>query len=164
MAAPILAPNGQRSVYLPDDVWYPFGSGARLQGGRTIDVAVKLDEIPVYLRAGTILPLGPVVQNTDRLPGGPLEVQVYPGRNATFTLVEDDGETMDYLKGAVRRTTFTWDERARRLSWKTDGAFKGARQFHDLKIVVFDPAAGGEPKPVTGSMDGGGSVVVSVPY
>ena len=60
-----------------------------------------------------------------RLPGGPLELQIYPGKDATFTLVEDDGETTDYLKGQVRRTTFTLQDKTGRLSWKREGPYAG---------------------------------------
>ena len=150
MAAPILTPANQRTVYLPHDVWYRLGGSANLAGGQTLNVTANLDEIPVYVRAGTILPLGPVVQNTDKLPGGPLEIQVYPGRDATFTLVEDDGETKDYLKGAIRRTTFKWEENAHRLTWKTTGPYKGPHEFADLKITVFDPS--GEAESGAGSL------------
>jgi alpha-glucosidase len=160
MAAPILTATGQRTVYLPHDDWFQFGTATKLAGGKTLDVTAKLDEIPAYVRAGTVLPLGPVIQNTDLLPGGPLEIQIYPGHDASFTLVEDDGESTDYLNGAIRRTTFTWEEKAHRLSWKTEGPYKGPHDFHDLKIVLFDPAAKAPSAPVSASMDAAGSAAV----
>jgi alpha-glucosidase len=164
MAAPILEQNSQtRSVYLPGDAWFRFGTATKLDGGQTIDVTAKLDETPVYVRAGTILPLGPVVQNTNLLPGGPLEVDVYPGHDATFALVEDDGETTAYTKGAVRRTTFKWNDNARSLTWNTEGPYKGPHDFHSLKIVVFDPNARTEPTSIPASIDGGGSTVIPAP-
>jgi len=160
MAAPIMQYDGRRTVYLPNDTWFQFGTSTKLEGGRTLDVTAKLDEIPVYVRAGTILPLGPVVQNTNEIPGGPLEIQIYPGRDASFTLVEDDGETTAYLNGAVRRTTFKWEEHARRLSWKSKGPYKGSHLFHDLNIVVFDPDAKTATTPAAASLDASGSAVV----
>ena len=102
-------------------------------------VTAALDEIPVYVRAGSILPLGPVIQHTGQLPGGPLELQIYPGKDATFTLFEDDGVTTDYLKGQVRRTTFVWQDKTRRLSWKRDGSYAGPDVFQNLHVVLFDP-------------------------
>ena len=100
LAAPILQQGTNRSVYLPAGNWYPFGTNRILKGSRSIEVNPALDEIPVYVRAGSILPLGPVIQHTSQLPGGPLELEIYPGKDAAFTLVEDDGETFDYQKGA----------------------------------------------------------------
>jgi alpha-glucosidase len=139
MAAPVLESGGHRSVYLPNDTWYRFESNVKLAGHRDIDVIAPLDEIPVYVRAGTILPLAPVLQHTDQLPGGPLELQIYPGKSASFTLVEDDGLTTAYLKGQVRRTTFTWDDAQRRLSWKIEGPYDGKDIFRSMKVMVFDP-------------------------
>lgn len=138
MAAPVLQPDGKRSVYLPAGTWYVFGTNTTLEGNRTIQVTASLDEIPLYVRAGSILPLGPVIQHTAELPGGPLELQIYPGIDATFTLVEDDGETTGYLTGKMRRTTFAWNEAAGRLSWKTKGTYDGKDIYKSLRVIVFD--------------------------
>jgi alpha-glucosidase len=140
LAAPILDDTESRRVYLPPGRWYALGGGEPLGGSRTITVTAKLDEIPVYVRAGAILTLGPVIQHTDDLPGGPLEVQVYPGRDGLFTLVEDDGLTTAYLKGQIRRTTFAWNDASRTLSWKIDGPYAGKDIFTDISIAVMDPA------------------------
>jgi alpha-glucosidase (family GH31 glycosyl hydrolase) len=110
-----------------------------LKGKRTLEVTAGLDEIPLYVQAGSLLPLGPVLQQTRQLPGGPLELQIYPGQDATFTLFEDDGETTDYLKGQVRTTTFTWQDKAGRLSWKRAGPYAGKDVFQNLHVVLLDP-------------------------
>jgi alpha-glucosidase len=138
LAAPILDPTENRRVYLPEGAWYALNAGTPIEGKHSIDVTARLDEIPVYVRAGTILPLGPVIQHTDDLPGGPLEVQVYPGRDSKFTLVEDDGLTTAYLKGQLRRTTFTWNDASRTLSWKITGPYAGKDIFTELTISVMD--------------------------
>lgn len=138
LAAPILDDGQIRRVYLPKDTWFALGSGTPIEGGHGIDATAKLDEIPVYVRAGTVLPLGPVIQHTDDLPGGPLEVQVYPGRDGQFTLVEDDGLSTAYLEGQVRKTTFVWNDARRTLSWKIAGPYAGKDIFTDLKISVMD--------------------------
>ena len=138
MAAPILNAGGTRTVYLPKDTWYSFADGKKLAGGQTLNLTAKLDEIPVYVRAGTILPLGPVILHTSKLPGGPLEIFVYAGKDATFTLVEDDGISHDYLKGHVRKTVFTWNDATRTLSWKQEGDYHGANLFQNLQTTVFD--------------------------
>ncbi|MHC4882929.1 MAG: TIM-barrel domain-containing protein, partial [Planctomycetota bacterium] len=139
MAAPILSEGGTREVYLPADKWYPFEKSVVLEGPQTLQVTAKLDEIPVYVRAGTILPMGPVVQNTSVMPGGPLDLQIYPGKDTTFTLLEDDGKTYDYLKGAIRKTTFSWDNKENTLSWNISGNYKGENLFKSAKVTVFYP-------------------------
>jgi alpha-glucosidase len=139
MPAPILTADNQRSVYFPKGTWYGLGSNKTRAGGQSVDVSAALDEIPVFVRAGTILPLGPVVQHTRDLPGGPLDAQVYPGANSTFTLVEDDGNTTEYKTGEVRRVTFTWNDSARSLTWKVEGPYRGKDIFKEMKVTVFDP-------------------------
>jgi alpha-glucosidase len=139
LAAPMLEQGGERSVYLPAGNWFVFGTNDLLAGSRTLQINVAFDKIPVYVRAGSILPLGPVIQHTSQLPGGPLELQIYPGKNATFTLYEDDGETLDYQHGQVRRTTFDWNEAAGRLTWKREGDYSGKSVFKKMRAVLFDP-------------------------
>lgn len=139
LAAPILQEGGKRSVYLPSGNWYVFNTNQKVQGNCSIQVTAALDEIPAYVRAGSILPLGPVVQHTSELPGGPLELQVYPGKNATFTLVEDDGESQDYLHGKVRRTIFHWDDAKKQLSWKRSGDYSGKNVFQKMQVTVLSP-------------------------
>jgi alpha-glucosidase len=138
LAAPLLTPKNQRSIYLPADDWYVFGTNRLIAGNQTIRLNVALDEIPVYVRAGSILPLAPVIQHTSELPSGPLELQIYPGKDATFTLVEDDGETLNYQKGEIRRTTFQWNDAAGILTWKRDGDYDGKNVFKKMRVVLFD--------------------------
>jgi alpha-glucosidase len=140
MAAPILQQGAEsRSVYLPGDGWFRFENGTPLPGGQTLTVSARLDEIPVFIRAGTILPLSPVIQSTSQLPGGPLDLQIYPGKDATFTLVEDDGQTTAYLKGAFRQTIFSWDDAAGKLSWTTAGSYDGPDRFRRIMASLFTP-------------------------
>jgi alpha-glucosidase len=138
MAAPVLQPGDEREVYLPGGTWYRFETAHRLEGGRGIIETASLHEIPVFVRAGSIVPLGPVLQTTAAVPGGPLELQVYAGANATFTLFEDDGETMGYAGGAVRLTTFSWDDAQRRLTWRSEGRYSGPGLYTDVRFKVFD--------------------------
>jgi alpha-glucosidase len=139
LAAPILNEGGARTVYLPNDQWYDFGTTQMTQGPQTVNVTATLDEVPVYVRAGTLLPLGPVLQYTDQASDAPLEMQIYPGRDATFNFVEDDGKTLAYQTGSVRTTTFSWNDQTRTLSWKIAGDYRGANIFHSLKAVLFSP-------------------------
>jgi alpha-glucosidase len=148
LAAPILTVSGgtgdeakgtKRSVYFPKATWYALDTNKTRAGGASADIVAAWDEIPAFVRAGTILPLGPVIQHTDELPGGPLDVQVYPGANATFTLAEDDGQTTAYKTGQERHVTFTWDDSTRTLSWKVEGPYRGKDIFKEMKVTVFDP-------------------------
>jgi alpha-glucosidase len=134
MAAPVLQPGDTRTVYLPDGAWYDFATGDKLSGGRELDVTAALDETPVYVRAGTVLPLAPVVQRTRDLTTGPLELRIYPGHDAQFTLVEDDGMTTAYTKGAVRRTVFSWNDATGELSWKRTGKYSGKNCFSQIRV------------------------------
>jgi alpha-glucosidase len=156
MAAPVMQQGvTSRSVYLPKDKWFPFEGTAAVDGGQTLTVNAKFDEIPIYIRAGTILPLGPVVQNTDAMPGGPLDMQIYPGKDATFTLFEDDGESVQYLKGAFRKTTFSWNDSTHELSWTTEGNYTGSHAFKQMSVTLFDPAG---KKSVKAALNSKGSV------
>ena len=107
----------ERRVYLPKDCdWYDFHSGERFAGGQTLTVATPIDRIPLFVRAGSILPLGPVVTHSDAQTGRPLEVVVYPGADASFTLYDDAGDGYAYERGEFATTTLHWDDAARVLT------------------------------------------------
>ncbi len=155
LAAPVVQPGGFRTVYLPNDIWYDLTTGDRVAGGQSIDLTVPFDAVPAYVRGGAILPLAPVVQHTRDLPGGPLDLQVYPGRDGRFTLVEDDGDTTAYTTGNVRRTTFVWDDAKRVLSWTRAGPYDGHDCFTRLTVTVRGGAGAPSPEQplsATGSM------------
>lgn len=151
LAAPVLQPGGNRAVYLPEGKWYPFESTAPVDGGQTIQVTATLDKIPVYVRAGAILPLGPVVEHTSQMPGGPLELEIYPGHDATFTLAEDDGQTTNYLNGQTLRIKFNWNDSAGQLTWTSSGNYTGNDTCQNLRVTVFDPAGQKEARGVLGA-------------
>jgi len=138
LAAPLLNEGGNRNVYLPGDLWYEFGTGKTIRGPVTFAITKKLDEIPVYVRAGTILPLGPVVQYTDQDTLAQLEIRIYPGHDGTFTMTEDDNKSYDYRLGKVRTTKYTWNDASRKLSWKVNDCFKDAHVFKSVKVVLLN--------------------------
>ena len=142
LAAPILTPGGTRSIYLPKDTWYALGDDGAQAGPTTITESAALQVIPVYVRAGTLLPMGPVLQSTMQASSAPLQLQIYPGRDATFTLVEDNGTTTSYQKGDSRQTTFVWHDHDRRLSWNATGPYAGSNVFTSLDAVLYLPEAG----------------------
>lgn len=105
-----------RPVYLPaGSDWYDYWTEQRYTGGQTIDAAAPIDRIPLFVRAGSIVPMGAPVQNTSSRQ--PIEaIRVYPGRDASFTLYDDDGTTNAYVSGKGSSATLRWDDRAGRLT------------------------------------------------
>jgi alpha-glucosidase (family GH31 glycosyl hydrolase) len=105
-----------RSTYLPQGRWYDFWNDETIEGGREVSRPVDLETMPLYVRAGAILPLGPVKQYVDEPVRKPLTLQVYPGANGAFTLYEDDGRSFDYQRGDWMGIEIRWDDRQRRLT------------------------------------------------
>jgi alpha-glucosidase (family GH31 glycosyl hydrolase) len=112
-----------RRLYLPRGRWYDFWTGESLEGGREIARAVDLATLPLYVRAGTILPIGPLRQSTGEEAEGPLTLRLYPGADGRFLLYEDDGISFGYRKGDWMGIELGWNDRARRLSLRlADGS------------------------------------------
>ena len=105
-----------RRLYLPRGTWFDFWTEEPLDGGREIDRPVDLETMPLHVRAGAILPLGPVRQHTDESVDEPLTLVVYPGADGTAALYEDDGRTFDYRKGEWMRVEMKWRDSDRVLS------------------------------------------------
>jgi alpha-D-xyloside xylohydrolase len=116
LVAPVTEPGAtSREVYLPQaPAWYDFWSGKRLEANQTIRAPAPLDRIPLYIRAGSVVPLGPVVQDGDGQVDT-LEVRVYPGADGDFEWYSDAGDTYDYEKGQRRVVLLRWDDSARAL-------------------------------------------------
>ncbi len=111
-----------RHIYLPRGLWYEFWSSQPVEGGREIRRSVaELSIIPLYVRAGTILPLGPIKQYTSDEVHGPLTIQVYPGADGHFMVYEDDGVSFAYRTGDWMGLDFRWDDKARRLAVELAG-------------------------------------------
>jgi len=107
LVAPFRFPDELDSydVILPPGDWYNYWTGARVIGAEKIEP--RLDMLPVYARAGSIIPMQPLTQSTEEKPQGPLTLRVYPGPNCAGTLYQDDGTTLDYQKGEYLRLTFS---------------------------------------------------------
>ena len=139
LAAPVLLKGGERKVYLPVGDWFDGNTSKAVHGAQTLDLTpVPLDVIPFYVRAGTILPLGPVLESTAE-PEDPLEVRVYPGGNATFSLYEDDGDTYGYETGKFAHIPMQWDDRQRILTIAArQGSYPGMPTARHLVIALPD--------------------------
>ena len=138
-----------RRVYLPrvspatDTTWYDFWTGEKLTGGRHIEAAAPLERIPLYVRAGSILPLGPEEEYADEKPNGPIELRVYPGADGAFTLYNDEGDNYDYERGAHSTTTLTWSDATRTLTIAArQGAYPNVPRETTFHIVLVRPAHG----------------------
>jgi alpha-D-xyloside xylohydrolase len=124
-----------RSVYLPAGAqWYDFHTGKRLEGGRKVDAAAPLARMPLYVRAGSIVPVGPDVQYSSEKPGGDVTLLVFTGVNGSFELYEDDGVSYGYEKGQFSRIPIRYDAASGTLViGARTGSFPGMpeeRTFH----------------------------------
>ena len=137
LAAPVLNPGGKRTVYLPAGVWWDFNSDEMIRGPVELNVSASLDTIPTYVRAGTILPLGPPAAFGSPVAADPLELRLFPGADGQFDLYEDAGDGFDYQNGACSRIAFRWNERRRELVLDhRKGAFPGMLINRRIHIVL----------------------------
>lgn len=112
LVAPVVEKGATtRRLYLPRGAWYDFWTHERLEGGREISRPVDLETMPLYVREGSILPLGPVKQYTDEIVDEPLSVSIYPGADSSFLLYEDDGISFNHRKGEWMGIQMAWDDR-----------------------------------------------------
>jgi alpha-glucosidase/alpha-D-xyloside xylohydrolase len=117
LVAPVFEKGADsRELYLPEGDWYDWWTGARLPGGRTVTRPVDLATMPIYVRAGAIIPIDPVRQYTDQPVSEPTTLRIYPGADGEFTLYDDDGSSLDYLRGEATLTRMRWDDQARTLT------------------------------------------------
>jgi len=131
------------SVYLPAGVmWYDFFTGEQYEGGRTIQRPTPITDMPVYVRAGSIIPFGPDVQYSSEKQWDSLEIHVYPGADGQFVLYEDEGDGYNYERGQFTEIPFIWDNTAHILTiGARQGQFKGMieqRQFHIMLSTQHD--------------------------
>jgi len=119
LVAPIYEPGQtSRHLYLPEGDWYDFWTNENLAGGRFISRQVDLATLPLYVRAGSIIPFDPVRQYTSEKVTGNTTLKIYRGKDASYTLYEDDGGSQSYLDGAFSQTQITWDDGNRTLTLK----------------------------------------------
>ena len=138
-------------TYLPKDaVWYDFWTHERFDGGQTVTKTVPLDVMPLYVRAGSIVPMGPFVQYATERPDADYEIRVYPGADGTFTVYEDDNETYNYEKGQYATYDLTWNEAKKTLSiGARKGTYPGLVKARKLNIVLVNPANATAINPAT---------------
>jgi alpha-glucosidase/alpha-D-xyloside xylohydrolase len=133
-----------RNVYLPRGEWYDFWSEERTAGGLEVNRAVDLATMPLYVRAGAILPLGPVKQYTAEKVDAPMTLVIYPGADGAFTLYEDDGISFAYRHGAWVKTEMKWDDAARKLTLRLAPGSKPGGEGLPPKRRAFEVRVAGE--------------------
>ncbi len=117
LVAPVVEKGAtSRNVYLPRGAWFDFWTNERLDGGQEIGRAVDLATMPLFVRAGAIIPMGPVKQYTSEPVDGPLSITVYPGADGTFELFEDDGKSLPSRAGDWMGISMQWTDRERLLT------------------------------------------------
>jgi len=139
LVSPVAAYKARsRAVYLPAGAnWYDFWSGTFHAGGQTIGAPAPYDSMPLYIRAGSIVPFGPEIQYTTEKKSDPITLFIYQGSDGAFTLYEDDGLTYNYEKGMFSRIPVRWDDAARTLSiGKRQGSFDGALSERTFNLVL----------------------------
>jgi alpha-D-xyloside xylohydrolase len=125
-----------RHLYLPNAKWYDFWTGAATQGGHTIDAPSPTDRLPLYVRAGSILPLGPDLEYAAEKSADPIELRIYRGANGSFTLYEDENDSYNYEKGAYATIPLSWDDGAKTLTiGERSGSFTGMLETRTFRII-----------------------------
>ena len=144
----------KREIYLPAAAgWYDFWTGEKVAGGQEVQVDAPVEKIPLFMRAGSIVPLGPEIEYADQKPGDPIEVRVYRGADGSFDLYEDEGDSYRYEKGAHAVIPMRWNEAEGTLTiGDRVGSFAGMvekRSFH----VVWVGAGHGVGEGVSSGAD-----------
>jgi len=134
---PVTEPGATtRTVYLPEAKWYDFWSGVTVKGATTVTAAAPIERLPLYVRAGSIVPMGPEVEWSTQKPADPIEVRVYRGADGSFTLYEDENDNYNYEKGAYATIPFHWDEASQTLSvGDRKGEFPGMLERRTFRMV-----------------------------
>jgi alpha-D-xyloside xylohydrolase len=137
-----------RSVYLPFGTdWYDFWTGERYAGGQTISADAPLETMPLYVRSGSIIPIGPEIQFSGDKPDAPVELWVYPGQDGDFTLYEDEGDNYNYERGSFATIHMVWNDSTRQLTLDhRQGSYPGMQASKVFRVVIangkpFDPLA-----------------------
>jgi alpha-D-xyloside xylohydrolase len=132
-----------RQVYLPAGKWTDFWTGSATNGGTTVTAAAPLQTIPIYVPAGSILPMGPALQYATEKPADTIELRVFPGADGSFTLYEDENDNYNYEKGQYAKIPFTWNNAAQTLRiGARQGTFPGMLDKRVFNVVVVSPNHG----------------------
>jgi len=134
----------QRDVYLPKSGdWYNFWTGKRIKGGQSINTEAPLDKIPLFIKAGSIVPMGSIIQYSNEKPADTLEIRVYKGVDGQFDLYEDEGDNYNYEKGKYTIIPFKWDEHRQSLTiGDRQGNYPGIIKNRTFNVVFVSESEG----------------------
>jgi alpha-D-xyloside xylohydrolase len=146
LVAPVLKPGVDKwDVYLPQNKagWFNFWTGSHADGGQTVKADAPLATLPLFVRGGSIIPMGKKIEYTAQAKNDTIEIRLYRGADASFTLYEDEGTNYNYEKGQYATIGFHWNELSRCLTIDNrKGSFPGMLQSRYFNIVVVDASKG----------------------
>ena len=138
LVAPVYTEGAtSRTVYLPKATWYDFWTGGRQEGGKRIEADAPLSKLPLFVRAGAIVPMGPAMEWSTEKQEDPIDLRVYPGADGDFVLYEDENDGYAYEKGAHATIAMHWDDGAKTLTiGAREGSFKGMPMGRIFRVVI----------------------------
>ena len=145
LVSPVLKANAtRRIVYLPaSPEWYDFWTGESISGAQEIVAEAPLDRMPLYVRAGSILPMGPEIEYAEQNPGGPIELRIYRGADGAFDLYEDSGDSYDYQRGEHSVIPIRWTDSTGVLTiGAREGSFPGMVESRSFRVVLVGKGHG----------------------
>jgi alpha-D-xyloside xylohydrolase len=145
LLAPVTEPDVKEwNVYLPEPAtWIDFWTGKRFKGGQTIKTAAPLDKIPLFVKAGSIVPMGKYIQYSGQKSADTLEIRIYKGSDGKFELYEDENDNYNYERGVYSTIDFKWNDASRTLTiGKNNGEFPGMLKTRTFRIIVVSAAGG----------------------
>jgi alpha-D-xyloside xylohydrolase len=133
-----------RSVYLPAGTeWFDFWTGESYPGGQTMEANAPVETMPLMMRAGSIVPMGPNLQYSTEKPADPIELRIYPGADGNFTLYEDENDNYDYEKGVYATISFHWNDAKREVTIDArKGEFPGMLKSRSFQLVLVGKGHG----------------------
>jgi alpha-D-xyloside xylohydrolase len=137
LVSPVTEPGATtRRLYLPDAKWYDFWTGSVANGPNVVTAAAPLEKMPLYVRAGSIVPLGPEVEWSTQKPADPIELRIFRGADGNFTLYEDENDGYNYEKGVYATIPIHWDDAKQTLTiGDRKGDFPGMLQSRSFRVV-----------------------------
>jgi alpha-D-xyloside xylohydrolase len=146
LVSPVIEQNAHsRKVYLPktEGGWIDFWTGIKYEPNQTIDAAAPLETIPLFVKGGSIVPMGPFIQYAEEKTNGDIELRVYAGANGSFSLYEDENDNFNYKKRKYSNILFTWNNKERTLTiGERQGGFDGMFKERTIDIVLVNPSSG----------------------
>jgi alpha-D-xyloside xylohydrolase len=150
MVCPVTDPGvTEWEVYLPENEggWYDFHTGEHFAGGQTVQIPVSLNDIPLFVRAGSIIPMGGMIEYAGQADRDPMEIRIYPGRDGSFVLYDDQHDGYAYEDGEFSLVTLNWNDAERKLRLaKREGSFPGMASEMRWHPVIVSAGKGTGPE------------------